>query len=126
LPTFFTLAQGTNWQASKFQYEASLTQLREAAEGEAAARRAAQAERAAAQAEAERLGGRVAELGEEVESLRDTVSHLGESLANALALGGEAAEDSIESGEFPLGGRFWPMRNSSVVLGTSFQAPDLC
>ena len=52
---------------------------------EAAARKGVERERAAAQGEVERLSVKIADLNGEVESLRDSVSHLGESLANALA-----------------------------------------
>lgn len=52
------------------------------------------------QGEAERLGARVAELDAEVESLRDTVAHLGESLANALAQGGAAADGAEPDAEW--------------------------
>ena len=41
--------QGTNWQASKFQLERRVAQLREQAEGEAAARKSVEAEKQAAQ-----------------------------------------------------------------------------
>lgn len=91
--------QGTNWQAAKFQYESNIMQLREASEAEAVARRAVEADKQAAQVEVDRLSGTIGGLNEEIDSLRDTVSHLGESLANALAMGPDAADEKSEMGE---------------------------
>jgi chromosome segregation ATPase len=89
-----------NWEAERFALQASVGQLREAAEVEAAARKAVERERTAAQGEVERLSVKIADLNGEVESLRDSVSHLGESLTNALAegAGGSAEDDKSESG----------------------------
>ena len=91
---------GANWEAERFALQASACQLREAAASEAAARKGVERERAAALGEVDRLSARITDLNGEVESLRDTVSHLGESLANALAdsTGDSAADEKSESG----------------------------
>ena len=118
---------GANWEAERFALQASVCQLREAAEGEAAARKGVERERAVAQGEVERLSVKIADLNGEVESLRDSVSHLGESLANALAegTGGSAEDDKSESGGCGLGvrgtGQHWCPAVAVAGAGASRQ-----